>query len=302
MIERGPTGCPDYERERELAQAALDAGRLEEAHRRLTAAHEVARRHGDADLVDHAFCAESAVAIALGDVETPVPQLREILVRNRSHENCILAAYNIARAYELRKDYKKSLFYARIARDRAHQTQNHRRLAAAHNQIGNALLAESHFEQAVDSYQRALALLSQHPGEWELACTANLGYCDLVRGRHREGLRRLYRVLREARRRKLLRLEMTTRLDLCYGHMELGRYRSAERYGRRGLVLAEQVAEVDWVKNALYLLGEVAVLVGRRDEARERFGELQRRFYPDQPYLADFLVGVDVRPVINLRA
>jgi tetratricopeptide (TPR) repeat protein len=296
------SGCAEYERARAAAQAALDAGRLEEARQCLVLALQAARAHGDCDLVDHAVCAESAVAIALGEVEGPLPPLREILIRNRSHENYILAAYNIARAYELRKDYKKSLFYARIARDRADQTDNRKRLAAAHNQVGNALLGESHFDEAAESYRRALALLTTHAGEWELACTANLGYCDLVRGRRRDGLRRLYRVLRESRRRGLLRLEMTTRLDLCYGHMEVGRYPTAERYGCRGLALAEQVGEVDWIKNALYLLGQVSVFLGRRDEARRRFVELQRRFYPTQPYLPDLLVGVDVRQMINLRA
>lgn len=296
------SGCREYEDARRQAQQALDAGRLEEARSHLAIALEVAHRHGDADLIDHAYCAESAVAIALGEIETPVPRLREVLIRNRSHENCILAAYNISRAYELRKDYKKSLFYGRLAHDRAQQTQDRRRQASACNQIGNALLGESHFEEAAESYRRALALLPHGSGEWELTCSANLGYCELVRGRLRDGLRRLYAVLRQAQRSRLRRLELITRLDLCYGHMELGRLDSAERFGKRGLLLAEQVAEVDWIKNALYLLGQVAVLAGRTQEARERFSELQRRFYPTQTYLADFLVGVDVRQIVNLRA
>ena len=55
---------------------------------------------------------------------------------------------------------------------------------------------------------------------------------------------------------------MIAHVDLCYAHLELGRLRDAERHGRLGLALAEASGERDWVKNALYLLGEVAVLGG----------------------------------------
>ena len=95
---------------------------------------------------------------------------------------------------------------------------------------------------------------------------------------------------------------MMVRLDLCFALMELGRLRAAERHVRLAHRLVEEIGEVGEAKNCLYLLGQVAVLQERMEDARGWFEQLQRRFYPSQPRLADFLIGVDVRKMINLRA
>jgi tetratricopeptide (TPR) repeat protein len=302
VIDAGLSGCPVYERERASGIAALEAGRLEEARASFAAALAAARALGDAELVDRAFCNEAAVAISLGDVEAPVAPLRDVLMRNQSPSNCFLAAYNIARAYELRKDHKKGLFYARIARDRAETLAHREWLASAWNQIANFLLGDSFFEEAAATYRRAVALLPGIESSRQLVYLANLAYCDLLLGRLRSGVSMLYDCLRTARRRGWRRGEMIAHVDLCYAHLELGRVRDAERHGRRGLALAEAGGEPDWVKNALYLLGEVAVVGGAMHEGRSRFEQLQRRFYPEQPFLSDFLVTVDVRRLVNLRA
>jgi tetratricopeptide (TPR) repeat protein len=291
-----------YEHFRRAGLRELQAGRLAEALQSYDSMLACARGLGDHNAVDLAFCNRSAIAIALGDVDGPLPELRAILVRNLDTENCAFAAYHIARAYELRKEPKKSLFYARIARDRAEQLAHPQRLAAANNQIGNALLADSFFVDAAESYRRALALVPAGLDDWQLICLANLAYCELVMERYGDALGRLYHVLRTARRIASPRLEMIARVDLCFAHLDLGRYATAERHGTRGLALAEAIGEVDWIKNALYLLGEVAVLAGRREQARERFTDLQGRFFPQRTSLPELLLGVDVRKVINLRA
>jgi tetratricopeptide (TPR) repeat protein len=298
----GQERCPEYEREWRLGEAAKDEGRLEDARRHYCASGEAARHQGSAELVDRALCNEAAVAIALGEVEPVIPRLREILIRNQSQINCFLAAYTIARAYELRKDSRKGLFYARLARDRAEVSGRREWLASAWNQIANFLLGDSFFDEAAATYRRAVTLLPGEESPRQLVYLANLAYCDLVMGRLRSGLSMLYRCLRTARRRGWRRGEMIAHVDLCYAQLELGRLAHAERHGRRGLALAETSGETDWVKNALYLLGEVAVQAGAAGEGRERFAELQRRFYPDQPYLSEFLATVDVRQLVNLRA
>ncbi|HXT20658.1 MAG TPA: hypothetical protein VN923_07915 [Thermoanaerobaculia bacterium] len=301
MIEAA-SGCPEYDREWQLTLAASEAGRLRDALVHCSAALAAARCAGLSDLVDRTRCAEATIAIELGEAASPLPGLREILVRNGNAENCSRAARVIARAYELTKDYRKSLFYARVARDRAEEAHSPERLGVAYNQMGNALLGQSLFGEAADSFRQALGRIPASQIEWRLICTANLAYCGLLEGRLREGLRSLYRVLREARRHRLTRLEMIARVDLCYAYLELDRLREAERCGRRGLALAEWVGEQTGIKNAMYLLGQVAVLQGEEERARDHFGALQRRFYPGQNHLADFLVSVDVRPLINLRA
>jgi len=291
-----------YEQERANGLAALKAGCLEEAHRQFTAALTTARSLADSDLLDLATCSEASVAIALGDVQAPIPRLREVLMRSANASNCAIAAHSIARAYELRKEYRKSLFYARCARDRAAQADSPDRMAAAENQIGNALLAQSFFDEAATSYRRALASLALQREDWRLICEVNLGYCEVVLGRLKDGLRRLYSALRDARRAELPRLEMIALVDLCFAHLELERHVTAERHGRRGLELAEKIGEVDWIKNALYLLGQIAVLRGDVEEAHARFAELQQRFYPGHAFVPELLINVDVRQLVNLRA
>jgi tetratricopeptide (TPR) repeat protein len=300
------SGCPDYDREWRLAETAKEAGRLDEAWAHYAASLQVAQQHGDEDLVDRAFCNQAAVAIALGRAdgraEDPVPRLCAILLRNRSQVNAFLAANHIARACELRRDHVKGLFYARIALERAEALGRAEWLAAAHNQVANLQLADSSFEDAAAGYRRALGLVTQVDSPRQLTYLANLGYCDVVLGRTRDGLALLHRCLRTARRNAWERLEMIARIDLCYGHLELGRFDHAERHGRKGLRLAEAIGETDWVKNALYLLGEAAVLNGAANRAYAWFHELQRRFYPQQTSLPDILLSVDVRKLINLRA
>ena len=136
----------------------------------------------------------------------------------------------------------------------------------------------------------------------QLIFTLNLGYCEVVLGSIDKGIARLYRVLRVARRQRSQRLEMMARLDLCFAHLELGRLATADRHGRVAYALTKAIGEVDELKNALYLLGEVAVLDGRTGDAKAWFGELQQSFFPAQSNLTDFLMAVDVRRLINLRA
>ena len=291
-----------YELEWQSALVANEAGRLEDARRHLAAALAAARELLDEELEERVICGQAAVATALGEADDHVPRLCAIVLRNRSNTNAFLAANNIARACEVRRDHKKGLFYARIARERAEALGRPEWIAAASNQIANLLLAESYFEDAVASYRDALALLPDGDGQRQLTYRANLGYCELVLGRHAQGMDILYRCLRAARRHGWARLQMVAHIDLCYGLLELGRHESAERHGRRGLELAEAIGEREWVKNALYLLGEVAVLAGADARAYAWFHELQHRFYPAQSHLPDLLLSVDIRKLINLRA
>jgi tetratricopeptide (TPR) repeat protein len=302
VSQADPGACSEYEREWRAAVEANDAGRLEDARQHLAASLRAAERDGDEELMERAFCNHATLAIALGEGEDAVPRLCAIVLRNRSQVNSFLAANNIARVCELKRENRKGLFYARIARERAAAIGRADWMSAATNQIANLLLADSCFEEAAGTYQEALALVPPTDSARQLTYLANLGYCELVLGRYAEGLESLYRCLRTARRNGWSRLEMIAHVDLCYAHLELGRLEHAERHGRRGLALAERVGESEWVKNVLYLLGEVAVLEGATGRAYAWFHELQRRYYPQQTHLPDFLISVDIRKLINLRA
>ncbi|HVS02274.1 MAG TPA: hypothetical protein VMT16_05850 [Thermoanaerobaculia bacterium] len=302
MIEPRPTGHAAYDELRAAAQRSLAGGDFAPALELLDRALAWAREHGDEALAAIAYCNRAAVAIELGDGEACLAPLRRTLMADPTGEAGFLAAYNIARVYDFRKDYKKGLFYARIARDRASSLQRREWIASARHRMGELLLADSACAEAVQEFHQALRLLPAADALRRLTIEINLGYSDLLVGELAGGLRRLYASLRQVRRLGMRHLEMVARLDLCFGHLEIGRYRSAGRHGAIGLRLAEQAGDTDWIKNGLYLLGEAALLDGREETARECFTDLQQRFYPDKPFVAELLLGVDVRKLINLRA
>jgi len=281
---------------------AAEAGRLEEALRLFDEMVEWARQHAAGELLDLALCNRAAVAVVLGRGETELPLLRKILLRSEDPINGRLAAYNIARHYELTRSHKKAFFYARIARERAEQQGRNDWVASSHNLIGNVLLAESFVEEAVREYERALELMPGELSVWQARILDNLGYCRVLQHRYPEGYSLLYRSLELLRRFGAERYLISTHIDLCFAHLETGRYRHARRHGARALALAERLGDGDGLKNALYLLGEAANLSGDVIGACRFFSRLQREFFPEVNYLPGFLLAVDVRKLVNLHA
>jgi tetratricopeptide (TPR) repeat protein len=294
---------PDtFEELRSRGEEAVRAGRLAEAEELLDQSLRWAHEQGEPWQVDLGLCNRAAVRIELGRGNGELPRLREILVRNANPQNCRLAAYNISRYYELTKNYKKSLFYARIALERAEALGRLDWMASTHNRIGNVMLAESFVDEACQRYDTALALMPEEQGIWRANILGNLGYCRILQHRHTEGYRLLYTSLRMLRRSQSERYVVPTLLDLCFAHLETGRLRYAERWGSLALQLAERTQQRDSVKNALYLLGETAHLQGDAEAARGYFTRLQRDFFPDEVYLPGFLMTVDIRKLVNLHA
>lgn len=291
-----------FEDLKQRGHLAVDSGRLEEAAELLERAFVLAQTMGDPKVVDLAVCNRAAVEIVLGRGEAQLPRLREILVQNGDPVNCRLAAYNIARHYELTKNYKKALFYARIARERAEQQGRSDWIASSHNLIGNIFLAESFLDEACAEFEKALALMPPEPTVWRARIVDNLGYCRILQQRYPEGYALLYESLAVLRRHGAGRYQISIRLDLCFAHLETGRYASARRHGEAALRLAEEAGEIDSIKNALYLLGEAANLSGDTETARAYFSRLQQGYFPEAGYLPGFLLAVDVRKLVNLHA
>ena len=90
--------------------------------------------------------------------------------------------------------------------------------------------------------------------------------------------------------------------DLAFAHLEARHPEPALEAAEEALALAREFEDESGLKNALYLLGEAAGLVGDLALARATFLELQQRYYPDKPFVCDFLLSVDVRKIVNLRA
>jgi Tfp pilus assembly protein PilF len=298
VAEEGHQG---FEELRELWKKSIEVGRLEEAEEILEQALSWARGHGDEHRIDTVVCLLAAVGIHLGRGEGEVPKLREILLRSSDPSNCRLAAYYISHYYEYAHNHKKSLFYARIACERAQQLGRHDLIAYSRNQVGDALLGESFVESAAREYEAALELLTE-TGVWRAIILDNLGYCRVLQKRFAEGYSYLYQSLRLLRRFSAERFQVLPRLDLCFAHLETGRYLHARHQGLAAIRLAEQIGNVDAVKNALYLLGETANLMGDTAQASRWFTRLQREYFPESTYLPGFLLAVDVRKLVNLHA
>lgn len=291
-----------FEALRQAGLEALDEQHLDEALAIFERGVAVAEESGDQQKIDLARCNRAAVAIELRRGLTELPMLREILVRSADLANCRFAAYHIARHYELSKNFKKSLFYARIALDRSGHLGQNRWKASSHNLVGNALLAESQTAEARRHYEQALELMDDSPHRERAVILDNLGYCLLLQGRSDEGMRRLHEALRLCRGGAAPATEILTRFDLCYAYLELGRHRHARRHGASGLRLAERYKDTDGIKNGLYLLGEVANASGELGDAEACFRRLQREYFPGADYLPGFLMSIDVRKLINLHA
>ncbi len=289
-----------YEHLRDEGRRAIEAGRLTEALEIFERAIERAGEREDQNLVDLAVCNRGAALISLGRQQEVLSPLRQILVRNRNARTCALAAYNLSRAHEFGKEYKKGLFYARIARDRAMAIDW--LVAGSRNQIGNCLMHDSRFDEAAAEYRRALEQLSEEPAVLRAMVMANLGYCLMMLGEIRAGARLSFQSLRWFRRFGARLYEIWPHLDLCYAYLELGRFRRAREHGRRALAAAEETGGSGRIKTALFLLGETERCVGDLEAAWEHFSRLQENFYPESPQVAELMLAVGMRQVVHLRA
>src|SRR4030095_1705542 len=141
-----------FEEIRHRGQQAIDSGRLEEAVEILQTAVDLAVQRGDARLIELTRGKRGAALGELGRGEGEIPQLREILVHNGNPVSCRIAAYTIARHYEVTRNYKKALFYARLSMDRSRLIGRRDWLAPTPNLIGNTLLPEGFLPAAATDH------------------------------------------------------------------------------------------------------------------------------------------------------
>lgn len=291
-----------YDELKELGFRAAENGALREALGHYQESLEAAREAEDQILVDLAVCNCSALEITLGRQNEVKADLREILMSGRCPENSFLAAYQLSRAHVRDKAYKKGLFYAQVARDRATSMGRDDWLVWSYNQLANCLMDESRFAEAAKEYRRALRLQPEDKSVFRAVLLVNLGYCLMMRGRMKDGLPLTFRSLRWFRSFGARIYEVWAHLDLCYAYIELDRIRRAQDHGRRALALAEESGDGDLRKIALYLLGETERTADNLEGAYKYFSCLQSEYYPESPQLVETVMLVGTRQLVNLRA
>lgn len=299
-----PTGArARYEVIKEEGASFLGAGRLEEALESFDRARALAEALDDQDLADLAFCNRSAVAIRLGRPEGTVTRLQEILLQTENPHVAALAAYNLSWAYDLRKDFKKVIFYGRLALDYAEDADQVALRASALNQLGNAFAGLNQFESALEHYREGLGLLEGERSSRRALLLNNVGYACTVLGLLHEAFGPIFeslRILRQCSPGSLYEIE--PQLTLAFAYLHIGRPDAAKRHAFRAFESAERTGDLERLKYALLLLGESHKLAGEDVAARDYFDLLQETFYPDMPEVPGMLLSLDVCKLINLKA
>ncbi|MDA8016884.1 MAG: hypothetical protein MPN21_05485 [Thermoanaerobaculia bacterium] len=288
---------------RDRSQVLVDQGRLDAALEVLREALQVAVELDDESLVAMAKCNVAALSISLGNTSEHIADLRAVLMKNFSAETSYRAAYNLSHAYELQKEFKKALFYAQIARERALAAEDHLYVAKSLNQIGNGLVGESYFLKAVRRYQEALRLMDRGLNNLTVPPRISCSYCLIVLGQVHEGMMQLFRSLRWMKRHRALPVyQAWAHLFLCCGYLELGRFRRAWLHGMKARSLADQTGDYGAIKSSLFMLGEVERSAGDSAASYQWFAEMQRRFFPDSPEMPELMSQIGMTRVVNLRA
>lgn len=290
-----------YDAVKEHALELLRQGDLRAALDAFERAYDLARRIGEPRLQDIAFCNRSAVAIRLESGDESMSALRQMLLRTADSLVAYLSAYNLARASDARKDYEKTLFYARIAHRYAVELEEPEQQSSALNWIGNALVAFNDFEGGLAEYRKADRLIDGEESEQRSLILVNIGYCLLTTGETTDGVRSVLQGLRMARRLRAPLAESVGHLCLSFAHLLLERPWYAARHGADAVRFAEAAGDERTMKQALLLLGEAYKKGGKLPAALECFELLQETYYPGMSQVPEMLLGVDICRVINLR-
>lgn len=307
MLEEHPrAGADRHEAEaaRERAVAALHAGDAGTALAVYDEALERARRTGDEPFVDWIYACRAAAAAELSPADAELLELKRILLRSRDSQTAFRAAYTAARIYELRHDYRKALFYNRIAQQHAEQLPDVLLKVGCSNQSGVLLTIDSRFEEAATAYSRALELSDANgsaPPLYRAILQHNLGYCHLALDRLEQGLDLVHEALATIERLGAKAQSVAPLMDLCYGYLKANRFEEARYFGEEALERVPLYGDGAEEKNLLYLVGEACHLSGDAGAA-ERYFDRLAALYPDFRNLRAYLDVFDFRNVINLRS
>jgi tetratricopeptide (TPR) repeat protein len=263
-----------------------------------------ARQTDDAAFVDWIYSCRAAAAAEAGPAESELVELKRILLRARESQTTFRAAFGTARIYELKRDFRKAAFYARIARQHAAEIGDPLLAAGAESIEGTLLAVDSRFDEAAECYRRALEV-SAPPARVPALARAlwqdNLGYCLIALDRTSEGIPLVHDALETIEKAGATAHTVFPLMDLCFGYLKGDRYEEARYFGEACLERAPLSGDDTVERNVLYLLGEASHLGGDEDAARDYFDRLAS-LYPDFRNLRAYLEVFDFRNVINLRS
>jgi tetratricopeptide (TPR) repeat protein len=220
-----------------------------------------------------------------------------VVMRRRNSRHVCLAAYALQYKHRLEGDLKRAIFYGGLALRAAEEANDLSFKRAVLVELGNEYEMDSQIPRAIECYEEALALLDDADETHNLSrgyTLENLGYCRLLSNELDAGLEMIHDSLRY-----MDDALGTTEayIDLCYGYLEKGDLEAARQYGESALAIA---TESRHLRNAHYLLGEVAHTAGESEKADFHFDHLAR-FYPEFKNLKSLLFAINLRGMVNLK-
>jgi tetratricopeptide (TPR) repeat protein len=286
-----------------VAQKAFSRGHLERALRLFVAAEEEAKRTGDRELVDRAFCNRCVVLLELDRLDGAAGELKHVLMRSRDPFTSWMAAYYTAQLYEAEGNIARALAYARRASELAETCADARALSASANLHGVLALRDSKFAEARERFESALQRAAgAHTDPVGVAIMRdNLGYCLMCTGDVATGVTlssEAAAMLETVGARPFL---PEVYQDLCFGALQQGQLQEAAVFGEKALALAAEFAHPTVEKNTLMLLADAALDAGEEDKADGYLDRLAAH-YSDFRGMKTFLRAFNVREVINLKA
>ena len=281
----------------------LRRGEFNPAAKHFRSARLIAEKMQDQQLLFKAICNLSTARLNLGEIQKAEKGLREILLKSDDDSTVFVASSNLASALRRQGKLHKALFYARRALRACEHIDNFAWKATCHNLIANIYMNMSYLDDAVNEYRFALKLSQRgglgtsYPIDY---IKENLGYCLLMKKRHRQGIAIILEAMQIATHNSNYRCLAESYQDLCFAYMQLKELRRAEENGEKALAVAREKDYKDIIKNCYYLLGEVNLLLGNEEKSDHYLEKLQE-LYPHLTVLKDFLRTFDVSNIINLK-
>ena len=287
---------PEVEALRQSALAKVRAGALEEALATYDQALALAHDDETRELIT---INKADAMIALERSGPEVQALPTIVMRRRNLRHVYLAAYALVFKYRTENELKRATFYGQLALQTAEEAGESLWKVLALNELGSIYDMDSKFERAIECGEQAVALiegfanLSEHQFVYSLALE-NLGASKVLNDDFEEGIALIEKAVPSLASPTHL---AEAYIDLCFGYLGLENLERAKHFGEAGWQLATEPRQI---RNAHYLLGEVAYKSGDIAQAEVHFDHLAK-FYPDFQHLKTLLFAIDLRSMVNLK-
>ncbi len=294
---------------RDRGYQAMMRGELDRAARdfddALALAHEVLDE--DPDAVDKAQVNVAMIRVQRHEDDLAERGLREVLLRSTNDDVIRLAAHCLAKVMSHKNEHDKALRFARLSLEKARLIGDALRTHSALSLLGAVYGNQSYLDEALDHYEQAFAILEENPlpepahqAFYWAAAMDWIGYTLVLSGRHAEGRIKLEQAHERARAFGITDLVAEIASDLCFACLQLGRLEQARIYGEAALEIADSQGLSHLRRNCYYLLGETCSRLGD-DAAADGYFLKLAEFYPQLPFLPEFLRQYDISTIINLK-